>query len=37
MKFKEFLSYIIIHDKNGNDIPINKEQILERYEKIRAI
>jgi hypothetical protein len=35
MKFEDFLDYIIIKDKAGNTYPVNKEQILKCYEKIR--
>jgi hypothetical protein len=37
MKFEDFLDYIIIRDKQGNEYPVNKELYIKQYEKIRAI
>jgi hypothetical protein len=37
MKFKDFLDYIIIRDKQGNEYPVNKELYIKQYEKIIAI
>lgn len=36
MKFEDFLDYIVIKDKQGNKIPINKEEVLKRYEQLKT-
>lgn len=36
MKFEGFLDYIVIKDKQGNKIPINKEEVLKRYEQLKT-
>lgn len=36
MKFEDFLDYIVIMDKRGNKIPINKEEVLKRYEQLKT-
>ena len=33
-EFEEFLNYLMVRDKQGNIIPINKEQMLLQYERI---
>ena len=35
MKFEDFLDYIVIKDKHGNKIPINKEAVLKCYEQLK--
>jgi hypothetical protein len=37
MKFEDFLDYIVIKDKQGNKIPINKEEVLKRYEQLKTL
>lgn len=33
-EFEEFLNYLMVQDKQGNIIPINKEQMLLQYKRI---
>jgi hypothetical protein len=37
MEFENFLDYIYIKTKEGKLMPINKEEILKRYEQFRII
>lgn len=37
MEFEEFLNYIIVRDKQGNYITVNKKQILKQYDIIKNI
>jgi hypothetical protein len=36
MKFEDFLDYIVLKDKHGNELPINKEEVLKRYEQLKT-
>lgn len=33
-EFEKFLNYLRVQDKQGNIIPINKEQMLRQYDRI---
>jgi hypothetical protein len=37
MKFEDFLDYIVLKDKHGNELPINKEEVLKRYEQLKTL